>query len=146
MAVPDLSPLRARFPALARTQDGMPVVFADAPGGSQVPDTVIDAVATRYRMGASNMDGAFVTSREIEATVDAARRAAADLLGAEPERIVFGPNATSLLVRLRAGLHAVAPSRRRGRRHEARPRRERPAVGAGRPGCRRHGALGGPCT
>jgi cysteine desulfurase family protein (TIGR01976 family) len=97
MAPTDLSALRARFPALARTQNGVPVVFADAPGGSQVPDTVIDAVATRYRMGASNMDGTFVTSREIEATVDAARHAAADLVGAEPERIVFGPNATSLL-------------------------------------------------
>ncbi len=72
-------------------------MFADAPGGSQVPDTVIEAVARRYRMGASNMDGTFVTSREIEATVDEARRAGADLVGAEPGQIVFGPNATSLL-------------------------------------------------
>ena len=54
MAAPDLSALRARFPALARTQDGRPVVFADAPGGSQVPDTVIEAVAGRYREGDSN--------------------------------------------------------------------------------------------
>jgi cysteine desulfurase family protein (TIGR01976 family) len=97
MGEPDLSPLRARFPALAREQDGEPVVFADAPGGSQVPDVVIDAVAGRYRQGASNMDGGFVTSREIEETVAGARRAGADLVGTDPERIVFGPNATSLL-------------------------------------------------
>jgi len=94
---PDLAPLRARFPALARTQDGVPVVFADAPGGSQLPDSVIESVAGRLRAGASNMDGSFLTSREIGDTVAAARAAAADLVGAAPERIVFGANATSLL-------------------------------------------------
>ncbi len=97
MTAPDLSALRARFPALSRTQDGRPVVIVDAPGGSQVPDTVIEAVAARYREGISNLDGAFATSRETHAVVDAARRAGADLVGTSPERIVFGPNSTSLL-------------------------------------------------
>jgi cysteine desulfurase family protein (TIGR01976 family) len=96
----DLSPLRARFPALARTQDGRPVVFTDAPGGSQVPDTVIEAVAGYYRNGISNSAGAFATSREADATVAAAREAGADLVGAEPGQIVFGPNSTTLLLHL----------------------------------------------
>ncbi len=97
MTAPDLSALRARFPALRRTHDGRPAVIVDAPGGSQVPDTVIEGVAARYREGISNLDGAFATSRETQRVVDAARRAGADLVGTSPERIVFGPNSTSLL-------------------------------------------------
>jgi len=99
-AVPDLSPFRSRFPALTRTHDGRPVVWADAPGGSQMPDTVIDAVAEHARRGISNMGGVFEPSEELEATVAAARRAGADLAGAEPDGIVFGPNSTSLLFQL----------------------------------------------
>jgi cysteine desulfurase family protein (TIGR01976 family) len=98
MRMTDLTALRARFPALARTgDDGRPLVIVDAPGGSQVPDTVIEAVSARYREGLSNMDGAFATSRETGEVVAAARRAGADLVGTDPERIVFGQNSTSLL-------------------------------------------------
>jgi cysteine desulfurase family protein (TIGR01976 family) len=100
VAVADLSALRSRFPALARTQAGRPIVYADAPGGSQVPDTVIDAVASHYRGGISNMDGVFAASEELETAVGAARRAGADLAGVEPDQVVFGPNSTSLLFHL----------------------------------------------
>ena len=94
----DLRSVRARFPALARVgDDGRPPVLADAPGGSQVPDAVIDAVARHYRRGMSNTHGAFATSQETDAVVAEARRAAADLIGADPAEIVFGPNATTLL-------------------------------------------------
>ncbi len=40
----DVDALRAEFPALARRQDGRPVVYLDGPGGTQVPQRVIDAV------------------------------------------------------------------------------------------------------
>ncbi len=93
----DLSPLRALFPALAREQDGRPVAFLDAPGGSQVPDTVIEAMASYLRTSNANTHGAFATSRETDAVVRDAHRAAADLLGCEPDEAVFGPNATTLL-------------------------------------------------
>jgi selenocysteine lyase/cysteine desulfurase len=97
----DVDRLRARFPALARTdEDGRPFVWVDAPGGSQVPDTVIEAVAGHYRRGLSNMHGAFVSSEETDALVADARRAAADLTGADPGEIVFGPNSTTLLLHL----------------------------------------------
>jgi len=97
----DVEAIRARFPALARTDpDGRSFVFADAPGGSQVPDTVIEAVAGRYRRGLSNTHGSFPTSEETDATIADARRAAADLTGAEPGEVVFGPNATTLLLHL----------------------------------------------
>ena len=45
----DVDALRAEFPALAREQDGRPVVFLDGPGGTQVPQRVIDAVVAYYR-------------------------------------------------------------------------------------------------
>ncbi|MGH2540773.1 MAG: cysteine desulfurase-like protein [Actinomycetota bacterium] len=110
-AGPDLSALRSRFPALAREQDGRAVVFADAPGGSQVPDTVIEAVAGHYRRGISNMDGAFAASEELEETVTAARRAGADLVGVEPGQVVFGANSTSLLFHLsRSFARTIGPS------------------------------------
>jgi cysteine desulfurase family protein (TIGR01976 family) len=96
----DLSVLRSRFPALSRTQEGRPVIYADAPGGSQVPDTVIEAVAAHYRRGISNMDGIFAASEDLGETVAAARRAGADLVGADARRIVFGANSTSLLLHL----------------------------------------------
>ena len=70
----DLRSVRASFPALARIgEDGRPVVLVDAPGGSQVPDAVIDAVAGHYRRGMSNAHGAFATSQETDAVVAEAR-------------------------------------------------------------------------
>ncbi len=97
----DTATQRARFPALARTgEDGRPLVFADAPGGSQVPDTVIEAISGYLRRSNSNLHGEFVTSRETDAVVAEARRAGADMTGADPGEIVFGPNATSLLFSL----------------------------------------------
>ena len=93
--------IRAMFPALARTgEDGQPLVFADAPGGSQVPDVVIDAVTSHYRRGMSNTHGAFATSQDTDGVIANARRAAADITGADPNEIVFGPNATTLLFHL----------------------------------------------
>jgi cysteine desulfurase family protein (TIGR01976 family) len=100
MTASDLSPLRDRFPALARTQDGLPCVFADAPGGTQVPESVIDAMASYLRTTNANTHGAFVTSAETDRVIEDAHRAAADLLGCETEEVVFGPNATTLLFAL----------------------------------------------
>ncbi len=100
----DLSALRDRFPALSRTQAGRPCVIVDTPGGSQVPDTVIEAVSNRYREGLSNLDGAFATSREAAEVVAEARRAGGDLVGTDPGHIVFGPNSTTLLLHVARSL------------------------------------------
>src|SRR3990172_8870033 len=94
----DLSHVRSRFPALAREQDGRPVVFVDAPGGSHVPEGVIDAMAGYLRSSNANAHGAFATSQETDALIDDAHRAAADLLHADPDEVVFGPNSTTLLL------------------------------------------------
>lgn len=93
--------LRERFPALARADPaGRPFVFADTPGGSQTPDTVIDAIAAHLRGGVSNTHGAFPTSRAVDALIADAHVAGADLLGADPDEVVFGANSTTLLLHL----------------------------------------------
>ncbi len=95
MPVP-VSELRTRFPAYRRTVAGRPVAYFDGPGGTQVPDSVIEAIASYLREGGSNVGGGFASSRFSDEVVSAARRAMADLVGGEPEEIVFGPNMTSL--------------------------------------------------
>jgi len=106
----DPSTVRDRFPALAPSHDGDPVIYADAPGGSQVPDTVIEAVAGHYRGGISNAGGAFAASEEIDGLVLGARASAADLVGARPDQIVFGANATTLLMHVsRSFTRTLAP-------------------------------------
>ncbi len=93
----DVEVVRARFSALGRLDaDGRPLVFADAPGGTQVPDLVIDAMSAYLRASNANSGGAFVTSRETDAVIAEARRAAADVVGGAPEEVVFGPNMTTL--------------------------------------------------
>jgi cysteine desulfurase family protein (TIGR01976 family) len=96
----DLRHVRERFPALARVQDGAPVTFLDAPGGSHVPQTVIDAVADYLAHSNANTHGAFATSVETDAVIAEAHRAAADLLNADVDEVIFGPNATTLLFAL----------------------------------------------
>ena len=93
----DVAALRRRFPALALEHRGHPMAFFDGPGGTQVPDTVIEAVADYYRASNSNAGGAFATSERSDAILAAAHAAMADFVGAErPDEITFGANMTSL--------------------------------------------------
>jgi cysteine desulfurase family protein (TIGR01976 family) len=97
MNASDLAEVRSRFPALTREIDGRPAVFVDAPGGSQVPDTVIDAIGGYLRTSNANAHGAFATSQETDDVIAEAHRASADLLNADADEVVLGPNATTLL-------------------------------------------------
>jgi len=97
----DLGAVRAQFPALARRQGEHPVVYFDGPAGSQVPQRVIDAIADALAHHNANTHGLFASSREATAIEDDARRMAAELFGAsDPDCVVFGPNATTLLFAL----------------------------------------------
>jgi cysteine desulfurase family protein (TIGR01976 family) len=87
----DVTAVRARFSALARE-----LVFFDGPGGSQVPDEVIEAIATYLRESNANVSGPYETSRRTEALVDEARAAGGAFLGCGPEEVVFGANMTTL--------------------------------------------------
>jgi cysteine desulfurase family protein (TIGR01976 family) len=93
----DVDALRAEFPALARLHDGRPVAFLDGPGGTQVPERVIDAVTGYYRDFNANSGGAFETSELSDAMAAEAHAAVADLLGAaSPDEIKFGYNMSTL--------------------------------------------------
>ena len=83
--------VRARFPALARG-----TVFFDAPGGTQACDAAIAAMTRHLTEGTANAGGPFATSVETDQLSADAHAAMADLLGAQPEEIAFGPNMTQL--------------------------------------------------
>jgi cysteine desulfurase family protein (TIGR01976 family) len=87
----DVEAVRARFSALRR-----PLAFFDGPGGTQVPDSVIDAVARYYREANANVSGPYETSRRTEALITQARLTAADFLRCAPEETIFGANMTTL--------------------------------------------------
>jgi cysteine desulfurase family protein (TIGR01976 family) len=87
----DVAAVRARFSALSRD-----LVFFDGPGGSQVPDEVIDAIAGYLRESNANVSGPYETSRRTEELVDESRRVGARFLGCAPEEVVFGANMTTL--------------------------------------------------
>ena len=107
----DAAALRARFPALSIEQDGRPVALFDGPGGTQVPDSVIDAVARYYRESNANHDGTFLTSRRSDAVVADAHAALADLLNAaHPDEIKLGANMTTLTMHVARSVTAsLAP-------------------------------------
>jgi cysteine desulfurase family protein (TIGR01976 family) len=96
----DIDAIRARFPALAQTLEGQPMAFFDGPGGTQVPDTVIDAVVRYYRESNANHGGAFPTSERWDAIVQGAAEALADLLGVDADELTLGPNMTTLTFHL----------------------------------------------
>jgi cysteine desulfurase family protein (TIGR01976 family) len=96
----DVDAIRARFPALSLTHEGRPMAFFDGPGGTQVPDSVIEAVVRYYRESNANHGGAFPTSRQSDAIVEGAYAALADLLGVSPDELTLGPNMTTLTFHL----------------------------------------------
>jgi len=92
--------IRSRFPALTS-----PAIYFDNPGGTQVPNSVVDRMVDYLVRTNANHEGAFATSRASDAVVDEARMAAADFLNAaRPEEIVFGPNMTTLTLGLSRAL------------------------------------------
>ena len=92
----DLAWVRSQFPSLAQSVNGRPATFLDGPGGTQVPQRVIDAISEYLKGDNANTCGAYATSRRTDAMIASARSAMADFLGSDPDEIVFGPNMTSL--------------------------------------------------
>jgi cysteine desulfurase family protein (TIGR01976 family) len=92
----DVEAIRARFPALGRLEGTGPAAYLDGPGGTQVPQQVIDAMAEVLRDGVSNVGGGFGSSDYADTITTEARQAMADLYNAEPNEISFGQNMTSI--------------------------------------------------
>ena len=92
----DLDWALSQFPSLAQSVNGHPATFLDGPGGTQVPQRVMDAISYYLRFSNANTCGAYATSRRTDQTLDEARAAMADFLGCDSDEVVFGPNMTSL--------------------------------------------------
>jgi len=88
--------IRARFPALTRRYEELPVAYFDGPGGTQVPDMVVDRMTDYLLHHNANTHWHFPTSLETDAALDGARRALADFLNASPKEIAFGNNMTTI--------------------------------------------------
>jgi len=88
--------VRSQFPSLSQTVNGQPAVFFDGPGGTQVPQRVIDAISGYLQRNNANTSGAYATSRNTDAMIAGARAAMADFLGCDPDEVAFGPNMTTL--------------------------------------------------
>jgi cysteine desulfurase family protein (TIGR01976 family) len=113
MAVPAwVQEARQQFPALQRQVQGRPVVYLDGPAGTQVPQSVIQAMGDYLTGCNANHGGCFLTSRESDELLEQAHRAVADLVGTEdPGTVAFGLNMTSLTFALS---HALARTWRAG--------------------------------
>jgi cysteine desulfurase family protein (TIGR01976 family) len=89
--VTSVEEVRARFSALQQ-----PLAFFDGPGGTQVPDSVIEAIASYLRESNANTGGPFATSRRTDALLVEAHETAARFLGATVDEVAFGANMTTL--------------------------------------------------
>ena len=87
----DVAALRTAFPSLASG-----IAHFDGPGGTQTPSTVGAAIAATLTGPLSNRGTAILSEQNAEDAVVAFREAGADLLGAQPEGIVYGRSATQL--------------------------------------------------
>src|SRR5215212_1803551 len=100
----DVNAIRSQFPALQRVHAGHPVAYFDAPGGTQVPLRVAEAMTEYLFHHNANTHWAYPTSVETDGIIANAREAMADLLNARPNEIAFGHNMTTLTFHLARAL------------------------------------------
>ncbi len=88
---------RSQYSALNQRYQGESVLFADGPGGSQVPQSVLDAMVQYLGHFNSNLGGHYFSSKLTTDLMTTAREQAQTLLNAKSAgNIVFGPNMTTL--------------------------------------------------
>jgi cysteine desulfurase family protein (TIGR01976 family) len=88
----DVDAVRARFSSLR--EGGF--VYLDAPGGSQVPDEVGDAIARSMREASANIGAYYESSHRVEAILAQAREDGARFLNCSSDDVIFGQNMTVL--------------------------------------------------
>jgi len=94
MTVLDINLIRNQFPALNTADAG---IYFDNPGGTQVPQMVIDAITDCLINANANLGGPFKTSQRADALVEQAHVAMADFFNAASTReVIFGQNMTTL--------------------------------------------------
>jgi len=95
----DVARIRGQFPALG---DGW--IHLDGTAGMLTPEQVASAVSSAIRTPLAAPGGTFPAARRAEHIAGTARKAVADLTGADPAGVVLGPNSVVLLRRLAAVL------------------------------------------
>lgn len=97
--------VRTQFPSLSRVNNNIPLIYLDAPAGTQVPQSVIDSISNYYKTSNANTHGEFLTTNETDKVVATMRKSMAAFLGAEgPETISIGQNMTTLNFALARGI------------------------------------------
>lgn len=97
----NLNSVREQFSALSQQYNGKPVIFLDGPGGSQVPQSVLDSMTSYLGFYNSNLGGHFFSSQHTTNLMTQARKSVQALVNAEtPDNMVFGANMTSLTFQL----------------------------------------------
>src|SRR5436305_4779504 len=96
--------IRGYFPALERIHNGRPVAYFDGPGGTQVPRSVVDAMADYLFHHNANTHWLYPTSEETDALLLRARERFADFFNTSSDEIAFGQNMTTLTFHLARGL------------------------------------------
>ncbi|MDP9362059.1 MAG: cysteine desulfurase-like protein [Acidobacteriota bacterium] len=99
-SVATVDAIRANFPALDRKHNGKPVAYFDAPGGTQVPRVVAEAMTEYLFHHNANTHWLYPTSEETDGIIERSREAVADFLNANPAEIIFGANMTTLTFHL----------------------------------------------
>jgi cysteine desulfurase family protein (TIGR01976 family) len=87
----DVAAVRRRFSSLQGD-----FVFLDAPGGSQVPDEVGDAIARALREASANLGAPYATGDRVAEILNRARDDAGRFLNCSADDVVFGTNMTTL--------------------------------------------------
>src|SRR3954469_14633276 len=87
----DANAVRAPFTSLQGD-----FVFPDAPGGSQVPDEVGDAIARTLREASANLGAPYATGDRVAEILNGARDDAGRFLNCPSDDVVFGTNMTTL--------------------------------------------------
>lgn len=100
----DTETIRSDFPALTRRHNGHPVAYLDGPGGTQVPQVVVDRMSDYLLSHNANTHWNYPTSAETDGLIDDARRSLADFMNGAPEEISFGANMTTITFHLARAL------------------------------------------
>ena len=102
----NISEIRKQFPSLSLEDDnGNTIIYLDGPGGTQVPNSVIEGISNYYKKSNANTHGEFNTSKETDIIMDSLRDKASIFLGAESKKCIsLGHNMTTLNFSLARGL------------------------------------------
>ena len=90
----DTEEFRKEFPACALQIAGAPIAYLDGPGGTQVPQRVIDAITDYLVNHNANEGGNFAASYRTDDVEQEAFAAAADFLGCSPNEVGFSVGST----------------------------------------------------